>query len=124
MNWNPKNKPRNNASSLHKQARELLKEEFPFSVIFEEVKTPKDKLYFDFFLPLEKVCLEVQGKQHYEYTSHFHTSSIGFLESKKRDRMKKEWCEINQMYYIELPYNEDINEWRKRIQSRGSMETS
>lgn len=34
----------------------------------------------------------------------------------KRDNEKKEWCELNNIQLVELPYNEDINEWRKRIE--------
>jgi hypothetical protein len=40
---------------------------------------------------------------------------IGFMKHKKRDQEKKEWCEINGIEYIELPYNETVAEWKKRI---------
>jgi hypothetical protein len=40
---------------------------------------------------------------------------IGFVKHKKRDQAKREWCAINGIDYIELPYNEKIEDWKKRI---------
>ena len=40
---------------------------------------------------------------------------MGFLRHKKRDKDKQEWCNINKIEYIELPYNESLQEWKKRI---------
>jgi len=40
---------------------------------------------------------------------------MNFAQHKKRDREKIEWCELNGIEYIELPYSEDLEQWRKRI---------
>jgi hypothetical protein len=39
---------------------------------------------------------------------------LNFLKSQKRDREKQEWCEINNIKYISLPYNNET-EWRNSI---------
>lgn len=117
LRLNPNCSETENRSELHLTARLLLKELFPFDTISEEVEIPgSGGLRLDFFLPLRKIVLEVQGQQHYHYIRHFHQSAVGFLASKKRDQKKREFCENNNFMLIELKYNERDN-WREQIQS-------
>lgn len=105
-------------SDLHLQARSILKECFPTLQILEEVPIPIRRgeiLYLDFYLPLNKKCIEVHGEQHYKFVPFFHIDRMGFAKHKKRDHEKKEWCELNNLTYIELPYNLSIEEWKNRI---------
>lgn len=111
-------KNQQNKSTLHIKARQLLVELFPTLQMLEEVPAPIRKseiLYLDFYLPLKKYCIEVHGEQHYKMVSFYHQNLMGFLKSKKRDNDKKEWCELNSIKYIELPYNESDIEWKERI---------
>ena len=62
-----------NKSSFHEKTRELLRELFPKSSIYEEVTLPGSKktgrpnlVYADFFIPEIMLIIEVHGKQHYE----------------------------------------------------------
>jgi hypothetical protein len=106
-----------NKSSLHIAARSLLKEIFPTCVVLEEIPIYVRKseiLYLDFFMPLTKLCIEVHGEQHYSFVKHYHHNMMGFIKSKKRDNDKREWCDINNIQCIELPYNK-IDEWRNII---------
>ena len=110
-----------NASNLHKEARKLIKELFPAFVLLEEVVLPGSKmngmknLSADFIILDCRTVVEVHGRQHYEYIEHFHKSKAGFYRHKKRDKMKKEWCALNGFNFIELKYDEDIDEWKQRI---------
>ena len=107
-----------NKSSLHLQARDLLKECFPTLQILEEVSIPlrrSENLLLDFYLPLNKKCVEVHGEQHYKFSGFFHKDMMGFIKHKKRDSEKQEWCSINGIQYIELPYNENLEQWKQRI---------
>jgi len=107
-----------NKSSLHLRARTLLVSIFPTLQILEEVPIPLRKsetLYLDFYLPLNRMCVEVHGEQHYKFVSHYHNSQLGFVKHKKRDKDKIEWCDINNIKYIELPFNEDDKQWEQRI---------
>ena len=121
--WNPKSKPKANASKLHILARNLLKEIFPFSNVYEEVELSGTRitknLVADFYLPTQQLIIEVQGQQHYKY-GFFHGTKIEFFRAKQRDLNKKLWCEINKIGFVELPYSETIDEWRKRIKGIGS----
>lgn len=106
-----------NKSSLHLQARELIKECFPTLQILEEVPiSPRraETLYLDFYLPLIKRCIEVHGEQHYKFSRFFHNTPLGFIKHKKRDQDKRDWCELNGIEYIELPFDQ-IEQWQSRI---------
>lgn len=107
-----------NKSSYHLTARQVIKDCFPTLKILEEVPIQirkSETLFLDFYLPLNKKCIEVHGEQHYTFSRFYHKDRIGFLRHKKRDKEKQEWCIYNNIQYIELPYNETIDEWKKRI---------
>jgi hypothetical protein len=109
-----------NKSSLHLSTRSLLIKYYPTLQILEEVPIPLKKnetLYLDFYLPLNKTCIEVHGEQHYKFIPFYHSNVLTFLKSQKRDRQKQEWCELNNIRYIALPYNENEQEWIERIQN-------
>lgn len=103
-----------NKSSYHLKARHLLKNQYPTMQILEEVPISirkSETLYLDFYIPLIKTCIEVHGEQHYNFIGHYHTNKLAFLKAQKRDKDKKEWCQINGIKYIELPYNVE-KEWQ------------
>ena len=105
-------------STFHIKARELITQLFPTLQILEEVPIKLRKtenLYLDFYLPLIKTCIEVHGEQHYKFVSFYHNSQLSFLKAQKRDREKTEWCDINNIKQIILPYNETIEQWQERL---------
>lgn len=111
------NKDSENKSSYHKLARSILKRIYPTMQILEEVTInirKSEYLYLDFYIPLIKKCIEVHGEQHYKFVPHYHSNQLAFLKAKKRDYEKKEWCELNNIQYIELPYNNQ-EEWETLI---------
>ena len=108
-------------SKLHLAARNILIEMFPTVQILEEVLIPitrNERGYLDFYINTLKLAVEVHGQQHYKFNSLFHTSAQDFANQRKKDRRKKEWCEYNNITYLELPYNESIEEWKTRIVQR------
>lgn len=113
-----------NASALHVQVRKLLKELFPYDRIAEELTLPgSDKakngtLYADFFVPSQNLIVEAHGIQHYEFNSHFFKDEKEFQAAQRRDRIKEDWCELNDLLFVELAYKETEDEWRQKIISR------
>ena len=108
-------------SKLHLKARTILKDIFPTVQILEEVAAPitrTEKLFFDFYINTVKLVVEVHGQQHYKFNTLFHSSAQDFANQRKRARRKAEWCEYNNITYVELPYNEDEDQWRFRINQR------
>lgn len=100
-------------SSLHKQAFELVRAIYPSDAIIEEISLPIARgktLFGDIYLPARKFLVEPHGEQHYSYSSFFYKSRRDFLLAQKRDRDKEEWCKLNDITYIELPFNK-IDEW-------------
>ena len=85
-------------SKLHILARKLLRTQFPYDTILEEVPLPgshkpsrKSTLYVDFLIPSHSLAVEVHGRQHFEFVVHFHGNRQGFRKSKARDRDKANW---------------------------------
>lgn len=125
FNFSHNSRTSSNPSKYHSLARELLKSLFPLDNIYEEVSLPGTKvgvtgktLYADFFIPQQKLVVEVQGEQHYSFIPFFHENKLEFYKSKARDEAKKEFCKINEFSIVELPYMENEDEWRTRINNR------
>jgi len=55
------------------------------------------------------VLIEVQGRQHDEFVKHFHVDREGFVDSKKRDNLKKEYCEETGSVLIEVRSEKELN---------------
>lgn len=105
-------------SELHVTARKLLAELFPTLQILEEVPIHIDNnitLYLDFYLPLLQTAVEVHGQQHYAFNSFYHSKKWDFIIQKQNDKIKKQWCDLNNIDLIILPYNEKIDEWKQRF---------
>lgn len=104
---------RRNRSSLHVEARAILREKFPTLQILEEVSIEVRRgktLYLDFYIPVRRLAIEVHGEQHFAYSSFFHKSAQDFMQQKKNDGDKAEFCEINGIDLIILPFNQ-VKEW-------------
>lgn len=80
-------------SSYEKKVIEILNRE---KVKFVKEKTFGDLHHgyyrFDFFLPEENILLEVQGRQHTEFTKIFYKNRSDFLKTQERDREKISYC--------------------------------
>lgn len=114
-------KSRSNKSSYHIKARKILSDYFSQYSIYEETTLPGSKrssrrspLYADFFIPEIMLIVEVHGQQHYEFSSFFHRTKANFFKSKKRDKDKVEWCRLNDIDILILPYSEQ-DQWKKMI---------
>ncbi len=121
--WRPElyNDEREDSSSNHKRARSLIRELFPLLVLNEEVQLVgvPCKLFIDIYVHSIRMAVEIHGEQHYKYNSFFFSSAKDFRKAQQRDRMKKEWCELNNLDFVELPYNETNEQWKERINGRG-----
>lgn len=119
LNWS-KYAHKRKRSAPHQSAFSLLSEMFPGYGIYEEITLPGSKrfnspaLYADLFLPHIPMMVEVHGRQHYEMVPFFHKDKKAFLMGRKADRDKKEWCSINDITYVELPYDKE-EEWKTLI---------
>lgn len=68
----------------------------------------KITLPFDFYLPEYNICIEYQGRQHYEPVDFAGKGEEWaleqFKENKIKDNIKREYCKYNNIKLIEIPY--------------------
>lgn len=105
-------------SQLHKNARLLLRTLYPTLQISEEVAVPLrygKRAFLDFYINTIKTAVEVHGSQHYKFNNLYHSCAQDFLNQKKRDSDLQDWCNLNNLNYIELPFNEDEQQWQERL---------
>lgn len=108
-------------SELHLRTRSLLKQLYPTIPILEEIPIPINMgktLHLDFYVPLTQLAIEVHGEQHYKFIPFFHGNRLKFIAAKRNDSFKAEWCQINDIRLVVLPYNETDEKWMERINGR------
>lgn len=69
----------------------------------------KRRLPFDFYLPEHKMCIEFQGRQHYEPIEWF-GGYDGFIKQQKRDHIKKNYCTNHNLKLLLIKYDDNIND--------------
>jgi hypothetical protein len=74
-------------------------------------KDCKDKRYlpFDFFLPDYNTCIEYDGEQHF-ISVNFFGGEDNLKYRQKHDKIKDDFCIINDIKLLRIKYNDDINE--------------
>lgn len=65
-------------------------------------------LRFDFYLPDYNICIEYNGKQHYQSIQYF-GGDKNFQKQQQRDGIKRKYCRRNNIKLIEIAYNDDFN---------------
>lgn len=67
-------------------------------------------LEIDCYNPELKIGCEYQGAQHYKYIPFFHRNKEAFHNQKYRDYMKRDMCEKNGVFLIEVPYTVKVDD--------------
>jgi very-short-patch-repair endonuclease len=74
-----------------------------YKIAFKE-KYKLDEIVFDFYLPSLRVCIEFDGRQHFEPMEKF--GGVDTLERiKSNDKVKDEYCEENYIELIRIRYD-------------------
>lgn len=103
--------PQCNESSGERQVRQWLNK---YSIKYEYQKPFNDcrdilPLPFDFYLPDYNICIEYQGRQHYESVEYF-GGEAKFKLQQKHDNIKREYCKNNNIILLEIPYFNNVEE--------------
>lgn len=98
-----------NESKGEKKISKLLKES---GVKFERQKRLVGcknimELPFDFYLPEHNICIEHDGRQHFEAIDYFGGEKALEL-TKINDRIKSDYCSNNNIELIRIAYNQDL----------------
>jgi len=96
----------NNSKGENKIKEILIKHNIPFiqQKTFSDLKDIS-LLKCDFFLPKHKCIIEFNGRQHYEIVPKF-GGERGFIENKRRDELKKQYCIKKNILLIEIHFKE------------------
>jgi len=99
-------------SRLSESVHDLLKQTFAHNVILKEhyVNFKGKRLFFDFFVKDLGILVECQGRQHDGYVAHFHGDAEGFKSSKKRDNLKIEYAEKENLVFITINEGEKLSD--------------
>ena len=57
-----------------------------------------------------RIAFEYNGSQHYFYNPHFHKDKKAFEDQLKKDQLKKELCQKNNIHLVVIPYDLRENE--------------
>lgn len=103
----------NSCGCLHSKGEQKIQEilesmniKFIREYSFNDLRTKNmTLLYFDFFLPDLNICIEYQGKQHYNNIPH-HWNGFSFKKLQKHDKMKCNYCKNNNIKLIEISYKD------------------
>lgn len=79
----------------------------------------KTKLRFDFYLPDFNICIEYDGKQHYQYDNYGWNTEEHYYSVVYRDSIKNDYCNQKGILLIRIPYTDfekiDIDYLREKI---------
>ena len=103
INWEASSR-----SKRQKAVKDFLKDYWFNHVTFEEFPVVGTRLSLDFYNANKRVAVEVQGSQHTKCNKFFHGGhKSNYLEQLKRDQIKAEFCEVNDIILVEI-YDSDI----------------
>lgn len=75
---------------------------------FHECKDKKP-LPFDFYLPNYRICIEYQGRQHFETVNdNFFGGEEALEERQRRDQIKRDYCKKRGIILVEIPYHNEL----------------
>ncbi len=94
--------------------KEIRKELEKYNIIYEYQKTFKNCKYkcllkFDFYLPLYNICIEFDGKQHFE-SNNFFGGNDALIYEEKRDYIKNIYCKHNNIKLLRIKYDQNISD--------------
>lgn len=87
----------------------LEKNEIEFIKQYKFDKCKNERcLPFDFYLPKYNMCIEYDGIQHFKPVEYF-GGNDAFKSRKKKDKIKDEYCNKNNIRLVRIRYNQDVN---------------
>lgn len=80
----------------------LMKLNYKFFTEYKFSDLPNRR--FDFYLPEFNICIEYDGKQHFNFVGTWHETKEEFERAIQRDKEKTEYCIKNDIKLIRIPY--------------------
>lgn len=91
---------------------------------FEDCRGIQKPLVFDFYLPAKNICIEYDGKQHFQPIKWF-GGEEAFAKSQLRDAIKTQYCQDKKISLIRIKYSENIEQaLTENIRNEPALNTS
>lgn len=102
---------RTSASEFHKKVYNIVKECYPEETLLNEepIKVSGKVLYLDIYIPRLKIAIECDGIQHDKFSKFYHGDATNFLMQKKNDKLKNEFCQLNNIALVRVSYKDKLN---------------
>ena len=97
----------NRGSDNQRTLYKMLKELYPLYDIVYEYQLPNGTR-LDLFIPTIGIAVEYDGEQHYRYTEFWHKDINGFLDQKKSDLSKDDYCYRSGIKLVRVPFNKMV----------------
>lgn len=97
VDWNSKTR-----SKFQDAAKKFFYPYWNMDMCMEEMPLVGSLMKFDIVNVSKKIVCEIMGKQHCQFSKHFHGTKGKFLGQIKRDLQKHDWCELNGFTLIEI----------------------
>ena len=107
IKWNKKSR-----SKIQFKTKQFLEKYWKNHIVYEEFPVYGTRMKVDIVNATKKIAIEVQGRQHKEFNKFFHKTRGNYLESIKRDHLKRQWLEKNNFKLIEIE-EEEVNKLSK-----------
>ena len=107
IKWNKKSR-----SKIQFKVKQFLKNYWENQIVYEEFPVYGSRMTVDIVNATKRIAIEVQGRQHKEFNKFFHKTRGNYLESIKRDHLKRQWLEKNNFKLIEIE-EEEVNKLSK-----------
>ena len=101
IKWNKKSR-----SKIQFKVKQFLKNYWENQIVYEEFPVYGSRMTVDIVNATKRIAIEGQGRQHKEFNKFFHKTRGNYLESIKRDHLKRQWLEKNNFKLIEIEEEE------------------
>lgn len=105
IDWNKKTR-----SKFQDTTKLFLRDYWYGDFCLEEMPLVGSRMTFDLYNASKRIAIETSGKQHLEFVKHFHGNRLQFAEQIKRDLMKVEFCELNNITLVEIYPKDQLSE--------------
>lgn len=97
VDWNKKCR-----SNFQFEIKQFLKTFWMNHVVYEEMPVPGSRMTIDLFNMTKRIAVEIDGKQHDEYSEFFHGSRSKYRQQIIRDVTKEEFCQSNNFELLRI----------------------
>jgi very-short-patch-repair endonuclease len=114
IDWDTKVKRGKHFGQFQFDVKQLLRPHWEKKVILEEMRIPAKSgergKSIDIVNLTDRICVECDGKAHYEQSEFFHRNKYQYFRQLKNDLWKENWSELNGFKLIRIYQDDTLDE--------------